>query len=89
MTSQTSLRHRRHDRTKFTVCKPYERLRKRWQSLVDGTTGLSDSQRLDEDTAMSAQQKMVEHRESCEVCRMEDLALKVGELHEMLTASVG
>jgi hypothetical protein len=30
--------------------------------------------------AASARQKMVEHRESCEVCRKEDLALKVGEV---------
>jgi hypothetical protein len=30
--------------------------------------------------AASARQKMVEHRESCEVCREEDLALKVGEV---------
>jgi hypothetical protein len=58
----------------------YERLRKRWQSLVDGTTAPSDSQPLDEDAAMSAQQKVVEHRERCEVCRKEDLALKDGEV---------
>jgi len=74
------MRHRLHDHTKLTVCKPYERLRKRWRSLVDGTNAQSDSQPLDEDAAMSAQQKMVEHRASCEVCKKEDLALKGGEL---------
>jgi hypothetical protein len=48
--------------------------------LVDGTTAPSDIQPLDEDASMSAQQKMIEHRESCEICRKEDLAIKVGEV---------
>ena len=74
------MRRRRHDHTILTVCRPYERLRKRWHYLVDGTTAPSDNQPLDEDAAMSDQQKMVEHRESCEVCRKEDLALRVGEV---------
>ena len=74
------MRRRRHDHTILTVCRPYERLRKRWHYLVDGTTAPSDNQPLDEDAAMSAQQKMVEHRESCEVCRKEDLALRNGEV---------
>ena len=74
------MRRRRRDQTKLIVCKPYERLRKRWQSLVDGTTAPANSQPLDEDAAMSAQQKMAEHRESCEVCRKEDLALRDGKV---------
>jgi hypothetical protein len=37
---------------------------------------------------LGAQQKMVEHRENCEVCTKEDLALRVGELHEMLMAEL-
>jgi hypothetical protein len=53
---------------------------RRWQDLVDGTNVQSDSLPLDEDAAMSAQQKMVEHRESCEVCKKEDLALKESEV---------
>jgi hypothetical protein len=40
----------------------------------------SESQPLDEAAAMSAQQKMVEHRESCEVCKKEDCALRNGEV---------
>jgi hypothetical protein len=75
------MRRRRHDQTKLTICKSYDRLRKRWQSFVDGgTTAPSDSQPLDENGAMSAQQKMVEHRESCEVCKKEDCALRNGEV---------
>jgi hypothetical protein len=72
------MRHTRTSRTKLAVCKSYERLRKRWQSLVDGTKAQSDSQPLDADAAAIAQQKMVEHRESCEACKKEDLALKEG-----------
>jgi hypothetical protein len=82
------MRRRRHDHTKLTVCRPYERLRKRWHYLVDGTTAPSDSKPLDEDAAMSAQQKMVEHRESCEVCRKEDLALRVGEFPRPALAEI-
>ncbi len=74
------MRRRRHDHTKIEVCKAYDRLRGKWQSSVDGTTAQSDSQPLEEDAAMSAQQKMVEHRESCEACKNEDVALKVGEV---------
>jgi hypothetical protein len=78
----------RHRRTKLAVCRPYERLRKRWQNLVDGTTTQSDSQPLDEGAAQSAQQKMVEHRESCEVCRNEDLALKDGQVPSPAIAEI-
>jgi hypothetical protein len=74
------MRRRRHDHTKLTVCRPYDRLRKRCHYLVDGTTAQSDSQPLDEGAALSARQKMVEHREHCEVCKNEDLALKDGEV---------
>ena len=73
------LRHR-VDREKLKVCKPYERLRKRWQSLVVGKKARSDSQPLDEEAAATARQKMLEHRENCEVCKQEDLALRVGEV---------
>jgi competence CoiA-like predicted nuclease len=40
----------------------------------------SENQPLDEAAAMSVQQKMVEHRENCEACKNEDLALKDGEV---------
>jgi hypothetical protein len=63
MTSQKLLmRRRRHDHTKPEVCKSYDRLLRKWQSLVDGTIVPSESQPLNEDRAVSAQQKMVEHR---------------------------
>ena len=58
-------------------------------TLVDGTSGSSDGQPLDEDAAMSAQQKMVEHRASCDVCKNEDLALKEGEVPTPASAEVG
>ena len=74
------MRRHRADQTKLKVCRMYERLKRRWQSLVDGASASSDAQPLDEDAAMSAQQKMVEHRESCEACKKEDLALKEGEV---------
>ena len=74
------MRPRRNGLTKFTVCKSYDRLRRRWQDLVDGTIAASEGQPLDEDAATSAQQKMVEHRDNCEACKMEDLALKGGEV---------
>jgi hypothetical protein len=74
------MRHHRTDHTKLKVCRAYERLKRKWQALVDGTTAPSDSQPLDKNAATSAQQKMVEHRENCEVCREEDLALRNGEV---------
>ncbi len=74
------MRRRRNDLTKFTVCKSYERLRRNWQSLVDGTMALSESQPLDKDVADIAHQRMIEHRENCEACKREDLALKEGEV---------
>jgi hypothetical protein len=74
------MRHHRADQTKLKVCRAYDRLKRRWQSFVDGTTAPSDSRSLDENAAMNAQQKMVEHRESCEVCRKEDLDLRNGEV---------
>ena len=83
------LRHRRPDHSEFAVCKPYERLRNRWQSLVDGTTAPSDSHRLDEEAALGALQKMVEHRESCQVCTKEDLALKGSEVPTPAFAEIG
>ena len=83
------MRLHRADRTKLKVCRAYERLKRRWQSLVGGTSASSDGQPLDEDAAMSAQQKMVEHRESCEVCRKEDLALRNGEVPRPAFSEVG
>lgn len=74
------MRRHRVDREKLKVCKSYERLRKRWQSLVVGTKAQSDSQPLNEEAAATARQKMLEHRENCEACKKEDLALKVGEV---------
>jgi hypothetical protein len=75
------MRHHRADHTKLKVCRAYERLKRRWQSFVDGTTSApSDSQPLDSNAAMSAQQKMVEHRESCEICRKEDFDLRNGDV---------
>lgn len=74
------MRRRRRDHTKLTVCKSYEHLRRKWQSFLDGTTAQSDSQPLDEDAVMSAKKRMAEHRENCEVCKKEDLALKDGEV---------
>ncbi len=74
------MRRHRADQTKLKICRTYERLKRRWQALVDGTIASSDAQPLDEEAAMSAQQKMVEHRENCEVCREEDLALRNGEV---------
>jgi hypothetical protein len=74
------MHRRRNDLTKFTVCKSYDRLRRKWQSLVDGKIAPSESQPLAEDAATSAKQELVEHRENCEACKMEDLALKEGEV---------
>ena len=70
---------RRVDHEKLKVCREYERLRKRWQSLVDGTSA-SDAPPLDEDAAFSAQQKMLEHRAGCDVCKQEDLDLRNGQV---------
>jgi len=74
------MRHKRTSRTKLAVCKSYERLRKRWESLVDGKSASSAAQPLDQDAAATAQQKMVEHRKNCEDCKKEDLELKEGEV---------
>jgi hypothetical protein len=74
------MRRHRVDHEKLKVCRAYERLRKRWQRLVDGTCASSDAQPLDEGAATSAQQRMLEHRASCDVCKQEDLALKEGDL---------
>jgi hypothetical protein len=63
------MRNSRHERAKLAVYKPYERMRKRWQSLVDATGALTDSQLLDDEAAMNAQQKRVERREICDVCK--------------------
>jgi len=78
----------RPDRTKLAVCRPYERLRKKWQSFVDGNDSPTDGQSLDEEAAKAAQQKMIEHRESCEVCKKEDLALKEGHLSTTVVADI-
>ena len=37
-----------------------------------------------EDATTTAHEDMVEHREGCEVCKREDLALKDGDHQEML-----
>ena len=81
------MRHHRADRTKLKVCKSYDRLQKRWQDLVDGTRA-SGSPPLDEDAAISAQQKMLEHRAGCDVCKQEDLALKEGDLPRQVEAGL-
>ena len=60
--------------------KPYETNSLRWQSLVDGSRAKSDGQPLNEDAVSNAQQNMLEHRENCEACKREDLALKEGEV---------
>jgi transposase len=82
------MRPKRQVHTKLEVCRAYKRLKRRWQSLVDGTAAPSDSQPLDENAAMSARQKMVEHRENCEVCRKEDLALREGEVPRPVFAEI-
>lgn len=74
--------HRRRE-TRLKVCKAYERLRRRWQSLVDETTTQSDSQ-SHKDAVMTSHQNMMQHREGCEACKREDLALKAGEPREIL-----
>lgn len=56
------MRRHRVDHEKLEVCREYERLRKRWQRLVDGTTAPSGIQPVGEDAATSAQQKMVGDR---------------------------
>lgn len=71
------MRHNRQDRTKVVVCRAYERLRKRWQNLVDGNTGGNSPSQIEEATSV-AHDKMVEHRSTCEECKSEDLALKEG-----------
>ena len=81
------MRRHRIDREKLKVCRAYERLRKRWQSLVDGTSATA-AQPLDEDAAVSAQQKMLEHRAGCDVCKQEDLALKEGDLPRQVEAGI-
>ena len=81
------MRRHRVEHEKLKVCRTYERLRKRWQSLVNGTSA-SGAQPLDEDAAVSAQQKMVEHRAGCDVCKQEDLALKEGDLPRQVEAGV-
>lgn len=82
------MRRHRADHAKLKVCKSYERLRKRWQELVDGSSASSDAQPLDEAEAMRAQQKMVEHRANCELCKQEDLALKEGDLPRQVEAGI-
>ena len=81
---------RRHppDNEKMKVCRAYDHLRRRWQDLVDGSSAATDAQPLDENAAVSAQQKMVEHRASCELCQREDLALKKGEVPTPASAEV-
>ena len=74
------MRRRRNDLNKFAVCKPYDRLRRKWQSLVDGKIAPSERQALAKEAATSAQQKLVEHREGCVACKKEDLALKEGTI---------
>ena len=66
----------------------YDRLRRKWQSLVDATFAPSEGQPIHGDAATSAHQKMFEHRESCEACKMEDLALKQGEVPTPVFAEI-
>ena len=82
------MRRPRVDREKLKVCSAYERLRKRWQRLVDGTSASSNAQPLDENAATSAQQKMIDHRAVCDVCKQEDLALKEGDLPRQVEAGI-
>ena len=82
------MRRHRANHEKLKVCKEYERLRKGWQHLVDGTSASSDAQSLDENAAISAQQKVLEHRASCDVCKQEDLALKEGDLPRQVEAGI-
>lgn len=82
------MRRHRVEHEKLKVCRAYERLRKRWQELVDGSSAATDAQPLDENAAASAQQKMAEHRASCELCQREDLALKKGEVPTPASAEV-
>lgn len=77
------MRTKRHDHAKLKVCRAYERLRRRWRSLVEGETAQLDRQ-SHEDATTTAHEDMVEHREGCEVCKREDLALKDGDHQEML-----
>lgn len=67
------MRRRRNDLAKFTVRKSYDRLRREWQSSVDGTAASSASQPIAEDAAMSAQRKMVEHRETVKLAKKKTL----------------
>jgi hypothetical protein len=82
------MRRHRVNQEKLKVCREYERLRKRWQRLVDGTIAPSETQPIDEDATAIAKQKMVEHRENCEACKKEDLALKEGEVPTPASAGI-
>lgn len=82
------MRRHRVNQEKLKVCREYERLRKRWQRLVDGLSASSQTEPLDQNAATTAQQKMVEHRASCDVCKQEDLALKEGDLPRQVEAGI-
>jgi hypothetical protein len=70
------MRRYRAVNTKIAVCKVYERLRKRWQSIADGPADPSDEKSHEVELA---HEKMTEHRKSCEICAGEDLAIEVGD----------
>jgi hypothetical protein len=74
-----NLRHRQKSRTRVVVCGPYERLKKKWENLVDGN--MSPVPTPDESKAISvAHESMTAHRESCEQCKTEDQAVQQGDV---------
>lgn len=68
------MRRHRNEHTKIVACNGYERLRRRWQQIVDEVSVQSGN----EHAISIAHDKMEEHRQSCEVCKKEDLAIKAG-----------
>ena len=75
MVEQHRMRVRNVERNRPVVCKTYERLRRRWQNLVDGSGAQSE-----QESAAVAQDKMMEHRKNCNVCANEDQALRDGNI---------
>ncbi len=69
------MRHYRAAHTNNAVCKMYERLRRRWQSIADGPAAPTDQKSHEVERA---HEKMTEHRKSCEICKREDLAIEFG-----------
>jgi hypothetical protein len=64
--------------TRFAVCRGYERLRKQWQSLIEGRAASLESHSHEEATSI-AHAQMVDHRRICRACKDEDLTLGLGE----------